>query len=74
MPPLAKGPMGRFETTSHLAVVVFGIVFCTLLTLLIVPAFYGLLARNTRSPEYVARLIRKLQDSVGGQGGRAPAS
>jgi multidrug efflux pump len=56
------------------AVIVCGVIFCTLLTLLIVPAFYSLLARNTRSPEYVARLIRKLQDSVAAQAGRAPAS
>jgi multidrug efflux pump len=56
------------------AVVVFGVVFCTLLTLLVVPAFYSLLARNTRSPEYVARMIRKLQESVAGQEGRTAAS
>jgi len=56
------------------AVVVFGVVFCTLLTLLVVPAFYGLLARNTRSPEYVSRLIRKLQESVAAQSGKAAAS
>jgi multidrug efflux pump len=56
------------------AVVVCGVVFCTLLTLLVVPAFYSLLAKNTRSPEYVARLIRKLQESVAGQAGRASAS
>ena len=43
------------------AVIVYGVVFSTLLTLFVVPAFYSLMARNTRSPQFVSRLIRKLQ-------------
>ena len=39
----------------------FGVSCAVLLTLLVVPAVYGLVARNTHSPEYVAQLIDKLK-------------
>jgi multidrug efflux pump len=41
-------------------VVVFGVVVATALTLIIVPGFYALLARNTRSPQYLSRMIDRL--------------
>ncbi|HEX2140434.1 MAG TPA: efflux RND transporter permease subunit, partial [Woeseiaceae bacterium] len=45
-------------------VVVFGVVFSTLLTLVVVPTFYSLLARNTRSPRTVARLVERLREKT----------
>ena len=34
----------------------------SVLTLFAVPALYAVLARNTRSPQYVARMIAALQE------------
>jgi multidrug efflux pump len=42
-------------------VVVYGVLFSMLLTLFVVPTFYSLLARNTRSPQAVARLVQSLR-------------
>jgi multidrug efflux pump len=41
-------------------VVFYGTVFSMFLTLLVVPAAYSLLARKTRSPEHVSRILDKL--------------
>jgi multidrug efflux pump len=46
------------------AVIVFGVMLSLVLTLYVVPAVYMLIARNTRSPEYVAHLISKLRTSL----------
>ncbi len=43
------------------AVIVFGVMLSLVLTLYVVPAVYMLIARNTRSPEYVGHLIGKLR-------------
>ena len=43
------------------AVVFFGVSFSVFLTLLVVPAVYVLVAGNTRSPQYVSRLIDRLR-------------
>jgi len=40
--------------------VFFGTLVSLALTLFVVPALYTLLARNTRSPEYVSQLIDRL--------------
>ena len=37
--------------------------FSVLLTLVVVPAVYMLVAKNTHSPEYVSQLIDKLASS-----------
>ena len=42
-------------------VVVFGVAISAVLTLFVVPAFYTVLARRTRSPQHVARLIAGLR-------------
>jgi multidrug efflux pump len=49
------------------AVVFFGVTISMVLTLFVVPAVYALIARNTRSPQYVSRMIDKLTagDSAG---------
>jgi multidrug efflux pump len=43
------------------AVVVYGVAFSLLLTLYVVPAVYALIARRTKSPEHVSRLIENLR-------------
>jgi len=57
---LASGA-GALSRQSIGAVVFFGVTFSVLLTLIVVPTVYALLARNTHSPEYVAQLIEKLR-------------
>jgi multidrug efflux pump len=46
-------------------VVVFGVAISAILTLFAVPALYAVLARRTRSPHYVARLIARLRQAEG---------
>ena len=45
-------------------VVAFGVSFATLLTLFVVPAAYALIARGTRSPQYLSRLIERLRHAM----------
>jgi len=46
-----------------IGVVIFvGAIFVTLLTLFIVPVFYNLLAKYTRSPEWTTRLIERFEE------------
>jgi multidrug efflux pump subunit AcrB len=56
---LATGA-GELSRQSIGAVVFFGVSFSVLLTLVVVPSVYMLLAKNTHSPEYVSQLIDKL--------------
>jgi hydrophobe/amphiphile efflux-1 (HAE1) family protein len=56
---LASGA-GALSRKSIGAVVFFGVSFAVVLTLVVVPAVYSLLAKNTHSPEYVGHLIDKL--------------
>lgn len=56
---LATGA-GAFSRQSIGSVVFFGVTFSVLLTLIVVPTVYSLMARNTHSPEYVSHLIEKL--------------
>ncbi len=52
------GSQSRFA----IGIVIFsGVIFSTLLTLFVVPAFYNLLARYTRSPNAVAQEIERLE-------------
>ena len=53
------------------ATVFFGVTISVFLTLYLIPAMYALMARNTKSPEYVGRLIDRLQ---GRHAGDQPAS
>jgi multidrug efflux pump len=57
---LASGA-GAESRRSIGAVVVYGVTFSMLLTLIVVPAVYVLIARNSHSPEYVSHLIDKLR-------------
>jgi multidrug efflux pump len=47
------------------AVVLYGVLISMVLTLVVVPAVYTLVARNTRSPRYWTRLIEKMRESQG---------
>lgn len=54
------------EQRRPIGVVVFyGVMVSMLLTLLVVPAVYALFARNTKSPQYVSRMIDKLFSQLG---------
>jgi multidrug efflux pump len=47
------------------ATVFFGSIFAVALTLFVVPALYVKIARNTRSPQYLSRLIDRLRGAEG---------
>jgi multidrug efflux pump len=60
--PLLLAGGADAETRQPLgAVIVFGVLVSTLLTLFVVPALYALLAGRTRSPQHLGRLIRRLR-------------
>jgi multidrug efflux pump len=64
---LATGA-GAESRQSIGATVFFGSVFAVALTLFVVPALYVKIARNTRSPQYLSRIIDRLM----GPGGDRP--
>jgi multidrug efflux pump len=56
------------------AVIFTGAIFATLLTLFVVPVFYNLLARFTKSPEWTARQIEEYEArEKSGEGQASPA-
>jgi len=61
VPLLLATGAGALSRQSIGAVVFFGVMFSMVLTLVVVPTVYGLVARNTHSPEYVAHLIERLR-------------
>jgi multidrug efflux pump len=63
---LATGA-GAESRQSIGATVFFGSVFAVALTLFVVPALYVKIARNTRSPQYLSRLIDRLRNPTGGK-------
>jgi len=67
---LAGGPGSASRATIGI-VVIFGVSFSTLLSLFVVPAFYMLLAKYTRSPEAVGQELEKLEASTPSVGGHA---
>jgi len=60
VPLLMATGAGALSRQSIGAVVFFGVSCAVLLTLIVVPTVYVLIAKNTRPPEYVSRLIEKL--------------
>ena len=64
LPLVMSGGAGAESRIPIGIVVMFGVTTSTLLTLFVVPAFYLLMARNTKSPEHVSRLITRLRKSV----------
>jgi multidrug efflux pump len=67
---LAGGPGSASRATIGV-VVIFGVSFSTLLSLFVVPAFFVLLARYTRSPEAVTHELEKLEAATPQAGGHA---
>jgi multidrug efflux pump len=67
---LAGGPGSASRATIGV-VVIFGVSFSTLLSLFVVPTFYVLLARYTRSPEAVAHELEKLEAVTPQAGGHS---
>jgi multidrug efflux pump len=63
IPLLLASGAGALSRQSIGAVVFFGVTCAVILTLIVVPTVYSLLARNTHSPEYVSRMIDKLAAS-----------
>jgi multidrug efflux pump len=60
--PLMLASGAGAESRQSIGVVVFyGVVISVLLTLVVVPAVYALVARNTRSPEAVAQALARLR-------------
>ena len=70
--PLLVASGAGAESRQPIGVVVFyGVVISVFLTLLVVPAVYSLVARNTRSPQTIAKMLEKLR-RTSGSGGQAP--
>ena len=67
---LAGGPGSASRATIGI-VVIFGVAFSTLLSLLVVPAFYALLAPFTRSPDAITRRLEALERETPPVGGIA---
>ncbi len=61
MPLLLAAGAGAEARKSLGAVVIYGVVFSMLMTLYVVPSMYLLVARSSRSPQYVARMIDRLR-------------
>ena len=60
------GPSAGGRLLAHLNIgvtIFFGAIFATLVTLFIVPVFYNLLARFTKSPLAMARRIEAFEDA-----------
>jgi multidrug efflux pump len=61
IPLLLASGAGELSRQSIGAVVFFGVSFAMLLTLIVVPVVYTLVAKNTHSPEYIGQMIDKLR-------------
>ncbi|MDZ7770332.1 MAG: efflux RND transporter permease subunit [Woeseiaceae bacterium] len=61
IPLLMATGAGMESRQSIGAVVFFGVTFSVILTLVVVPAVYALVARKSHSPEYIAQVIDKLR-------------
>jgi multidrug efflux pump len=65
IPLLVASGAGAESRAAIGAVVVYGVGFSLFLTLYIVPTIYSLVARQSKSPEYVSHLIESLRKSPG---------
>ena len=63
--PLLVATGAGAESRQAIGVVVFyGVMISVFMTLLVVPAVYAIVARNTKSPETVAKMLEKLRAAV----------
>ena len=70
--PLLLATGAGAESRQPLGIaIVFGVTISAVLTLFAVPAVYAVLAKHTRSPQYVSRLISKLRGEVAAAGALA---
>ena len=60
VPLVVASGAGALSRQSIGAVVFFGVTFSMLLTLLVVPVVYTLVARKSHSPEYIGQMIDRL--------------
>jgi multidrug efflux pump len=74
VPLMVATGAGAESRQSIGATVFFGSIFAVALTLFVVPALYVKIARNTRSPQYLSRLIDRLRGSEGGPAVGDPVS
>jgi multidrug efflux pump len=66
--PLLVATGAGAESRQAIGVVVFyGVMISVFMTLLVVPAVYAIVARNTKSPEAVAKVLEKLRAAVPGR-------
>ena len=66
--PLLFATGAGAESRQAIGVVVFyGVMISVFMTLLVVPAVYAIVARNTKSPETVAKMLEKLRAAVPGR-------
>ena len=71
LPLVLSGGPGSASRATIGVVVIFGVSFSTLLSLFIVPTFYVLLARYTRSPDAVKHELDALESTTPHAGGLA---
>jgi len=71
MPLVLAGGPGSASRATIGVVVIFGVAFSTLLSLFVVPAFYALLAKYTRSPDAVKHELESLESTTPQAGGHA---
>lgn len=63
--PLLLATGAGAETRAPIGiVVVFGVAISAVLTMFVVPALYTLIARRTRSPQHVARVVARLRGAA----------
>jgi multidrug efflux pump len=74
LPLMIATGAGAESRQSIGATVFFGSVFAVALTLFVVPALYVKIARNTRSPQYLSRIIDRLRGEAAGTPAGAPLS
>jgi len=73
VPLLIASGAGAESRRAIGAVVVYGVGFSMLLTLYIVPTVYSLVARDSKSPEHVSRLLARLRASTSKEAAASPA-
>jgi multidrug efflux pump len=73
--PLLLATGAGAESRQAIGVVVFyGVVISVFLTLGVVPAVYVIVARNTRSPQAVSKMLEKLRAAVAVRASEPPGS
>jgi multidrug efflux pump len=73
--PLLLATGAGAESRQSIGVVVFyGVIISVFLTLVVVPAVYLIVARNTRSPQAISKMIEKLRASVAARNAERPVA